>query len=384
MFNYLPFLVKKNIFQYLFDEEIKILEDIYKEDYSYFKLKKLINYDIKKKELFFKSNDYYLSKIIIKSNLVENINLFNVYGYHSPIELEKLIKKTNNLKKFVFYGNFTLEKKIPEYNFNILNKITILEFQSINFKVKDMLFLNEIKDLKILKLIDITFTDEGIIDIITPNVYYDMKNIKLKKLKELRLNRSQIYYNYEFIKFLKNINKLKILDISNTKIINLQILNTFIDNNSLPFLEELYMNRMGDVKSQNILRWIPKENGSYFIILGYNICYNIKGLNELVFQNFFLENKKQIFSILFGKTNLPIFRNNIIKKIEMFGNEINDFQFRILVQTLKKIEILKLNNNNITDIYIIKNLKNIKEINIKQNYISKKSIYKLSKFFDFL
>lgn len=262
-------------------------------------------------------------------------------------------------RKFVRSRNFGNANQLGAPNNNLLPK-GVEKIILSNCKIKDGYFL---KDLVKLKLLDIS-----------KNLIINGDFIQnLKELESLDIHENQI----KKCDFIVKLRKLKTLNLSKNRISNADFLENFnkitsldLGNNNKshegPRVTYFTREHWIDLSDNQIMDW------SFF--KKYNKFSSLNLRNNQIKDWHFLEK-------ITGLTSLDISQNNIrdghfleklpklagLKWLDLSRNEIKDGRF---LEKLPELTTLRLNSNQISDIHFLRKLPQLHLLNLSSNHIS--------------
>ena len=273
---------------------------------------------------------------IISLDGIENCTkLINLTIIQGPDKDYKALSKLNKLKSFVKYGGSDYEEIIK----NLVVNNSIEEFTISGQNMKSM---KSIKDLTNLK--SLTLNNCGIVKIEGLE--------KMKQLKSLALETNKI----KVIEGLENLMNLEKLDLYNNKIVDITPIsvNSSIKELNLaknPDIDGNRNNYTGErLEALNKIGGILDRGGIIYIDIGQIKLFNNYKELGLAYQGL------ETLEPLDGMTEL--------KKLNLPGNRLTleDDKSQEILQNMKNLEILNLDNNKITNIKAINKLDNLKHL----------------------
>ena len=292
----------------------------------------------------------------------------------------------NNIKEIKYNGIIRCPRIIKKFP-----NIKYMEFPSGKPVDLSVLRAESFKNLEKLKIIGIIKNND------------DSPIEELKELKTLILI-SNFCMTYKDIGYLKNLNKISVLDLGGNLLKDINVLTQLPSLRSLS-LQGCSLTELSILNHKNFMKLEKLYIGLNGEIKDYSFLQNLQNLDKInVFHNNInkidfidLLNAEKVMEFNLGNNKISdytsLLRFNNLKNLSLYNNQITSIEFltntnfanleylnldnnKLIkdynpLKTLKKLKIIKLNNCSITDLSFLKNdnLDEVESINLSCNKI---------------
>lgn len=300
-------------------------------------------------------------------SLIDLDDVTDVNALYQLTKLKSLVLDLEGLKELEFVENMTSLESLRILDGELLNYDVLKGNQSI--KTLELDYNSNIKDLS--PIATMTQLEDLSVPIYTCTGTEEFKNLtnlkrlylstngntsisyisKMKKLEELTLNNCYITDDLECLTGLEHLNKLKL-----SRVMNLGSLSAL---NKLKGLKEVDLS----------------GNDCYFDItdLFSNETVEVLNLNQSSFEADFtqlykLKNLKELdLNGVKLYTNVKVSSDGFFTNVDYDEQDINDYL--PVIGKLENLQVLSMEDNQVTDISFLEGLDQLKVLNVKNNYI---------------